>query len=123
MFEKLTKKIAGRVTDTAADGMKKTFNDRIDQYGDIIQIGLVLGVIIIGGRHLTRKQRDPRESYIPYRLPEGGSPIVINNYYREREEQQRYEYCGKRNCYMRDGKVQQQCRPAQTANQKYQNRR
>lgn len=120
MFEKLKKNIANKVTDNATDGIKKTFNDRVDQYGDIIKIGLVLGVIIIGGRHLTKRPRDERTSYIPHRLPEGNPPIIINNYYRERED--RYEQYSKRNCYMREGQVQQ-CRSAQKENQKRQNRR
>ena len=122
MFEKWTRKIAGKVTDSAAEGMKKSFNDRMDQYGDIIQIGLVLGVIIIGGRHLTKRRRDPQETYIPYQLPAGSPPVVINNYYREREER-RYEQRNKRrNQWLENGQVQQGG-PAQTVYPQRKNRR
>ena len=108
------------MTDNAVEGVKKSFNDRLDQYGDIIQIGLVLGVIIIGGRHLTsngRKNRNFDESYIPA-LTSGQQPIVINNYYKERED--RYER------YKREDRARRSVQSrysTQQENQKYQNRR
>ena len=88
MFEKWTKKTTSKITDSAVEGVKDTLNDKINQYGDIIQIGLVLFVIIFGGHHLTKKpeRQQIQEAYVPLRLPSGGQPIVINNYYREREE-------------------------------------
>lgn len=82
MFEKWTKK----ATTSAVENVKKTLNDRIDDWGDIIQFGLVLTVIILGGRHLTKKSH---ANNIPgqLQLPNGGQPIIINNYYtRERED-------------------------------------
>lgn len=86
MFEKLTKKF----TTKATDNVKKTLNDRIDEYGDIIKIGLVISVIVLGGKHLTKKNNQKRNLIEPYSsqnmLP-GNQPIIINNYYtREREE-------------------------------------
>ena len=128
MFERWTKKISGKVTNAAAEEMKKSFNDRMEQYGDIIQIGLVLGVIIIGGKHLTRKNRNtaPEMSYIPAKLPDGNQPIIINNYYREREDYRydRYEQrYGGRNCCLRPNGQVQQGRSPQKAHQKYQDRR
>lgn len=106
MFEKLTKKVASKATDNAVEGVKQNLNDRITQYGDIIQIGLVLGIIMIGTHHFTKSGRHERrylgESYLPSQ-----QPIIVNNYYREREVQndgQRY----KRENYIRNGQVQTQ---------------
>ncbi len=95
MFEKWIKKSTNRAADSAIEGVKESLNDKIDKYGDIIQIGLVLSVIIFGGRHLTKKHepyRSPVED-LPYRLTGGnGQPIIINNYYtRTREEERAYE--------------------------------
>lgn len=88
MFERFTKK----ATDNAVENVKKTLNDRIDEYGDIIKIGLVVAVIILGGKHFTntRKNRYDRD----LNLPTGnGQPIIINNYYsREREEREERRY-------------------------------
>ena len=82
MFERWTKK----ATDNAVENVKKTFNDRIEENGDIIKFGLVLMVIILGGKHLTKKDKHVN-SYAEYGLPSGNNPIIINNYYtREREE-------------------------------------
>ena len=119
MFDRLTKKISGKVTDATVEGAKKSVNDRMDQYGDIIQIGLVLLVIGIGGKHLIGIRRPREERYIP-ETTDRGQPIIINNYYREREE--RYERRHQRECYIENGQIQQR-RPAQKENQKYQNRR
>lgn len=106
MFEKLTKKVASKATDNAVEGVKQNLNDRITQYGDIIQIGLVLGIIMMGTHHFTKSGRHERrclgESYLPSQ-----QPIIVNNYYREREVQndgQRY----KRENYIRNGQVQTQ---------------
>ena len=87
MFEKLTKRFSSKATENAIEGVKTTFNDRMEQYGDIIKIGLVLSVIIFGGRHLTKKSTPTLPDYsglYSYRLPPGnGQPIIINNYYRD----------------------------------------
>ena len=105
MFEKWTRKVASRATDSAVEGMKTTLNDRIDQYGDIIKIGLVLSVIIFGGKHLTKREA-PRYSAPPpsypnyppqqFRLPQGnGTPIVINNFYgMDRKNKERMMHYG-----------------------------
>ena len=53
MFERWTKK----ATDNAVENVKKTFNDRIEENGDIIKFGLVLMVIILGGKHLTKRDK------------------------------------------------------------------
>lgn len=99
MFDRFRKKITETVTNDTVDTVKKTFNDRIEDYGDIIEIGLVLMVIILGGKHLTKRSAEKRQTYEGYyspsstlRLPNGnGQPIIINNYYtREREEEQSY---------------------------------
>lgn len=132
MFDRLTKRIAGKTTDAAVENVKKTFNDRIDQYGDIIQIGLVAAVIILGGRHLTRRdsrRRDryipaPEESYLPAGMtyPYSTPPIVVNNYYREREESRYYEQRHKREFFSENG-TKQPRRPAQETYPKRENRR
>lgn len=98
MFEKVTKYFAGKAAGNAVEGVKETLNDKIDQYGDIIKIGLVLSVIIFGGHHITktseRKRNRYASAYIPENLPPGSPPVIINNYYQEpyyqREERQRY---------------------------------
>ena len=106
MFERWSKKTASKVTNSAVEGVKETLNDKIDQYGDIIKLGLVLGVVIFGGKHLTRKQKEdefldlmspplsvgyPQNGYNGYG-GRYGQPIVINNYYqRERNYERSYE--------------------------------
>ena len=106
MFEKWTKKVASKATDSAIEGAAQTLNDRIGQYGDIIQIGLVLGVIILGSRHLTRKttRNHAEQTYIPANLP-SGQPIIVNNYYREREEYS-HERSKRGNSYIQNGELQ-----------------
>ena len=91
MFEKWTKRFANKATDGAVEGVKEALNDKIDRYGDIIQLGLVVAVIAFGGRHLTKKQEPPHGYLYPQqlRIPSySGQPIVINNYYHDprREE-------------------------------------
>lgn len=117
MFEKWTRKFAEKATDSAINGAAQTLNDRIGKYGDIIQIGLVLGVIILGSSHIAGKNRHEKQqqhtSYIPAYLPPPGSgqPVIVNNYYHEREdfyEQRRKQ----QQCYIRNGQVQNQ--PIQT---------
>jgi len=113
MFEKITKKFASKATDSVIEGATQSLNDRISQYGDIIQIGLVLGVIILGSRHIAGKNRNDRQrDYIPAYLPPPGSgqPIIVNNYYRERED--KYERNKQQQYYLRDGQVQVQKRQA-----------
>jgi hypothetical protein len=89
MLERITKRFTNKATSNVIENTKKTFNERIDEYGDIIEIGLVLSVIILGGHHFTKKSRrrsDPIDYGNPYNLP-SGQPIIINNYYTsEREE-------------------------------------
>lgn len=85
MFEKWTKKFANKATDGAVEGMKEALNDKIDRYGDIIQLGLVVAVIAFGGKHLMKKP-DPKPAYPPqpYRIPGyTGQPIIVNNYYHD----------------------------------------
>ena len=79
MFEKITKYFANRAADNVVDGVSTSINEKFDQYGDIIRIGLVLGVIILGGRHITK--RDNRNNGCAYINPPGSQPIIINNYY------------------------------------------
>ena len=91
MFEKWTKRFANKATDGAVEGMKEALNDKIDRYGDIIQLGLVIAVIAFGGKHLVRRQETPRVYPYPQqlRIPSyTGQPIIINNYYHDprREE-------------------------------------
>ena len=85
MFEKVTKWFTSKATDTAIEGAKTSLNEKIDQYGDIIKVGLVLSIIIFGGRHITRRGRN--DGYIAQGSelvrPQGGQPIIINNYYPE----------------------------------------
>lgn len=90
MFEKWTKKFASKATDGAVEGVKETLNDKIDQYGDIIKVGLVLSVIIFGGKHLTKRQNTPPSMpvmpmpgpyYGGYMCGQYGQPpMVVNNY-------------------------------------------
>ncbi len=98
MFEKLSKHFTSKATEGAIESVKTSFNDRMDQYGDIIKIGLVLSVIIFGGKHLAKKASSPivyPEDISPFRLPSGnGQPIVINNYYRQ-ENKEVKPYYGK----------------------------
>lgn len=125
MFKRLTEKFASKATDSAVEGVKKSFNDRIDQYGDIIQIGLVLTVIILGGKHITntaRRRHAAACQQMPYGyFSDGGGsqPIVINNYYNERWENERYghrknrEYvdCGYNAAYQPYGRQGTQTQP------------
>lgn len=83
MFEKISKRFGGKATDNMIEGAKETLNDRMDKYSDIIQIGLVVAVIALGGNKLIGHSKKQPECA---RLPQGyepgsGSPIVINNYY------------------------------------------
>ena len=85
MFEKLSKRFASKATDGAVEGVRETLNDKFDQYGDMIKIGLVFVVVALGGKHLTKKDK-PAENHYPqpveyYRLPSGNQPIIVNNYY------------------------------------------
>ncbi len=106
MFEKWTKKFASKATDSALEGAAQSLNDRIGQYGDIIQMGLVLGVIVLGTRHLTRdnQRRVNVQSYLPAQAT-GGQPIIVNNYYRERNDFS-HEQRTKPYCYLQDNQVQ-----------------
>lgn len=92
MFEKISKYFANRAADGAVEGVKTSLNEKFDQYGDIIRIGLVLSVIILGGRHITKSGSMNRaRGYDPARLPQAGQPyppIVINNYYPDYSRQQ-----------------------------------
>lgn len=76
---KWTKKIASNATDGAIESVKKTIDEKIGPHIDLIQIGLAFSVIAIG-THIIRKR-----SNIPQGLP-SGQPIIVNNYYRERED-------------------------------------
>ncbi len=120
MFEKWTKKLAGKATDGAVEGVKETLNDKIDQYGDIIKFGLVMTVIAIGGHQFTKRTRNSFLSAPePYHLPAGTQPVIINNYYpgpygyygqqgttgTTRDWRRRHEQQQRHNCYV----------PAQTA--------
>ena len=109
MFEKWTKKLSQKATDSALEGAAQSLNDRIGQYGDIIQIGLVLGVIVLGTRHLTRDNQRrfaTVQSYLPAQTT-GGQPIIVNNYYREREDRF-HEQRNKQYCYIQDNQVKRQ---------------
>ena len=113
MFEKWTKKASSKFADNAMEGVKQSLNDRISQYGDIIQIGLVLGVIILGSRHITSRKHEERRD-TQYFLPpaNGQGPVIVNNYYREREEI--YHERNQRAChYIQNGRaVPQQAKKA-----------
>ena len=87
MFEKWTKKVASKATDSAVDGVKETLNDKLETYSGIIKIGLTLGVIIFGSIKINDHQTRKREANIPhissgygygYDTPQ--QPIIINNY-------------------------------------------
>ena len=84
MFEKLSKRFGSKATDGAIEGVKETLNDRMDKYSDIIEIGLVVAVIALGGNKLIGHNRKQNSGYLPAGCDYGsnaGSPIVINNYY------------------------------------------
>jgi hypothetical protein len=101
MLERFTKRVSSKATEGAIESVKTTLNDRIDQYGDIIKIGLVLSVIIFGGKHLTKKSSRRISLYddSPFYLPAGsGQPIVINNYY-QRETKEAVSYHGNQKHY------------------------
>lgn len=97
MFEKVTKYFASRAADGAVDGVKNSLNEKFDQYGDIIRIGLVLSVIIFGGRHITK--RNDRGSYYIPQSGDYGRPIVINNYYPGYQPTQQHHDNQKRRTY------------------------
>lgn len=101
MFEKVSKYFASKATSGAVDGVKETLNDKIDKYGDILNFGLVLSVIILGGHFVSKRDRRRSQNYVPSYIPENGAPpVIINNYYQDayqsypvyqrREEKQRY---------------------------------
>lgn len=88
MFEKISKKFGNKTADNVIEGAKETLNDRLDKYSDIIQIGLVIGVIAFGGNKLLGHGRKQKQDYLPGSLDFGGgngTPIVINNYYTQNE--------------------------------------
>ena len=111
MFEKFTKKFASKATDNAVEGVKQTLNDRFNKYGDILVAGLAIGVIAVGSHHLMRQSRRNQmmqQTYLPY-TGYSGQPVIVNNYYREREEyshEQRGNY-SKRNAYIQNGRLVQ----------------
>lgn len=79
MFEKWTKKVTSKVTDSAVDGVKETLNDKLETYSGIIKIGLTLAVIIFGSikinDHSIQVSQTPKlNSGYPQQ------PIIINNY-------------------------------------------
>lgn len=84
MFEKWTKKVASKATDSAVDGVKETLNDKLETYSGIIKIGLTLAVIIFGSikinDHSTASKNQLRigGGYCGYDQPQ--APIIINNY-------------------------------------------
>lgn len=81
MFEKFTKKVASKATDSAVDGVKETLNDKLETYSGIIKIGLTLAVIIFGSIKIN-----DHKNTSTYNLPSGHyhpqvpQPIIINNY-------------------------------------------
>lgn len=85
MFEKISKRFGSRATDGAIEGVKETLNNRMDRYSDIIQIGLVVCVIALGGNKLIGHGRKQANGYLPHGSDcmnsQAGAPIVINNYY------------------------------------------
>lgn len=102
MLEKWTKRFASKATDSALEGVTKTLNEKVGPHIDVIQIGLVFGVIALGTHIAKRKINPPVQAY----LPNGQPPIVINNYYREREDVKHYEQRNsKRGCYLQNGQV------------------
>ncbi len=97
MFEKWTKKIASKSTDSAIEGAKQTLNDRLDKYSDIIVIGLIIGVIAFGGNKLingNKKKETNNQLYLPQGQAQG-SPIVINNYISDPYERNPYRNAAK----------------------------
>jgi len=85
MFEKIAKRFGSKTTEGAIEGVKESLNDRMDKYSDIIQIGLVVLVIGLGGNKLIGHGRKQQQNagYLP-EPHVNGTPIVINNYYTER---------------------------------------
>lgn len=86
MFEKFTKRFASKATDSALEGVAQTLNEKIGPHIDMIQIGLVFGVIALGTHITKRKNSAAMQTYIPAHMPDHRAPITINNYYRERED-------------------------------------
>ena len=108
MFDKWTKKFASKATDNAIEGATQSLSDKLSQYMDYILPGLALGVVILGSHRITRNRETHArgQSYIPYN--NGGQPITINNYYREREESY-YERNQRRNyACIQNGQVRTQ---------------
>ena len=83
MFEKIAKRFGSKTTEGAIEGVKESLNDRMDKYSDIIQIGLVVLVIGLGGNKLIGHGRKQQQNagYLP-EPHVNGTPIVINNYYK-----------------------------------------
>jgi hypothetical protein len=102
MLEKWTKRFASKATDSALEGVSKTLNEKVGPHIDMIQIGLVFGVIALGTHIAKKKITSPAQAYIQ----NGQPPIVINNYYREREDTKHYEQrTSKRGCYIQNGQI------------------
>lgn len=86
MFEKWTKKVASKATDSAVDGVKETLNDKLETYSGIIKLGLTLGVIIFGSIKISDHQSHKSINTHSQRLSSNGiydypgQPIIINNY-------------------------------------------
>lgn len=97
---KWTKKIASNATDGAIESVKKTIDEKIGPHIDLIQIGLAFSVIAIG-THILKKRSNVAQSYIPQGLP-SGQPIIVNNYYREREDA--YGQRSSKFCYLENGR-------------------
>lgn len=100
MFDKWIKKGASKATDSALEGFSKSLGEKIGPHIDMIQIGLVFGVIALGTHIVKRRSATPLpQAYIPPNLP-SGQPVIVNNYYREREEMKHYEQRNQRDCYL-----------------------
>ena len=100
MFEKISKRFGSKAADSAVEGVKETLNDKLEDYSGIIKIGLVLAVIIFGGKHLIKQEKDNSAPVFNPKLPSGGQPIIINNYYHEPKGDW-IEYGGQRKNYQK----------------------
>lgn len=77
MLERFTKRLTDKATTGAVSSVKESAQDFLDKYSGPIGVGVTLGVLLFGSGHMRK------EHHVYSAAPQ--PPIIINNYYQERE--------------------------------------
>lgn len=78
MLERFTKKLTDKATNGAVSSVKESAQGFLEKYSGPIGFGVTLGVLLFGSGHMRRHEIHPYSA-----APQ--PPIIINNYYQERE--------------------------------------